>query len=154
MHTGSCNAYVHSLLKDSAVDVNNIVQEEKCKKNEVEQEGMRQCNIRDCAAIMKYFAYLEEELRKPDHGLTEYTGARYLDELRKKGQYHRGPSFDTISSIGANGAIIHYKPEEDTCLPLNNREIYLLDSGGQYLDGTCDITRSPHFGGSDAPTAF
>ena len=153
MATSSCNAYMHSLLKESAVETENIVQASKCKKNEVEQEGMRQANIRDCAAIMKYFAYLDEELRKEGHTLNEYTGARYLDELRTHGQYHRGPSFDTISSIGANGAIIHYKPEEDTCMPLNNREIYLLDSGGQYLDGTTDITRTTHFSGCE-PTAF
>jgi len=114
---------------------------------------MRACNIRDCAAIMKYFAYLETELKNPDHTLTEFTGARYLDNLRTKGDLHQGPSFDTISSIGANGAVIHYKPEEGTCLKLNNDEIYLLDSGGQYLDGTTDITRCGHFGGKP-PTAF
>ena len=114
---------------------------------------MRACNIRDCAAIMKYFAYLEKELQKEDHTLTEYTGARYLDDLRTKGDLHQGPSFDTISSIGPNGAIIHYKPDEDTALKLNRDEIYLLDSGGQYLDGTTDITRTTYFGGK-SPTAF
>lgn len=63
--------------------------------------------------------------------MDEYTGARYLDELRTHGQYHQGPSFDTISSIGANGAIIHYKPKNNgTAVKLNNNEIYLLDSGG------------------------
>lgn len=102
---------------------------------------------------MKYFAFLEEELRKPDHGLTEFVGARKMDHLRTLGKYHMGPSFDSISSIGANGAVIHYKPEEDTALKLNNDEIYLLDSGGQYMDGTTDITRTAHFGGK-APTAF
>lgn len=102
---------------------------------------------------MKYLAYLEKELRKPDHTLTEFTGARYLDNLRTKGDLHQGPSFDTISSIGPNGAVIHYTAEEDTALKLNNDEIYLLDSGGQYLDGTTDITRTVHLGGK-APTAF
>jgi len=65
---------------------------------------------------MKYFAFLEQELKKPDHGLNEYTGARKV-------------------------------------VKLNNDEIYLLDSGGQYKDGTTDITRTAHFGGK-APTAF
>jgi len=114
---------------------------------------MRQANIRDCAAIVKYLAYLEEELKKENHGIDEYTGARYLDDLRTQGQYHQGPSFDSISSIGPNGAVIHYKPEKDTALMLNNDEIYLLDSGGQYLDGTTDITRTSHFGGKE-PTQF
>jgi Xaa-Pro aminopeptidase len=63
----------------------------------------------------------------------------------------KGPSFDTISSIGPNGAVIHYKPKKDS-LEINAREIYLLDSGGQYLDGTTDITRSVQFGGAE-PTA-
>ena len=73
--------------------------------------------------------------------------------MRTQGQYHQGPSFDTISSIGPNGAVIHYKPEKDTALKLNNNEVYLLDSGGQYLDGTTDITRTTHFCGSE-PTLF
>lgn len=114
---------------------------------------MRNANVRDCAAIMKYFAFLEQELKKPDHGLTEYTGARKMDHLRTLGEYHVQPSFDSISSIGANGAVIHYKPEKETCMKLNADELYLLDSGGQYLDGTTDITRTAHFGGK-APTDF
>jgi Xaa-Pro aminopeptidase len=55
--------------------------------------------------------------------------------------------------MGSNGAVIHYKPEADTAKPMNNDEIYLLDSGGQYWDGTTDITRTVHFGGK-APTDF
>ena len=114
---------------------------------------MRQANIRDSAAIMKYFAFLEEELGKEDHGLDEYTGARKVEEYRAivGGDLFKGPSFDSISSIGSNGAIIHYKPNQETASPLNNDEIYLLDSGGQYMDGTTDITRTAHFGGK-APT--
>lgn len=114
---------------------------------------MRAANVRDCAAIFKYFAFLESELKKEDHELTEFSGARIMDDLRTKGKYHQGPSFDTISSIGANGAVIHYKPTEDKCNKLNADEIYLLDSGGQYLDGTTDITRSVHFNGAP-PTQF
>jgi len=126
----------------------------KCKKNEVQQEGMRQCNIRDCAAIMKYFSFLEEELKKPDHGLDEFIGARKVEHLRTFGDLYKGPSFSSISSIGANGAVIHYEPTKESAKALNNNEIYLLDSGGQYLDGTTDITRTGHFLGGQAPTAF
>jgi Xaa-Pro aminopeptidase len=85
--------------------------------------------------------------------LDEFIGARKMDYFRTEGSLHKGPSFDTISSIGPNGAVIHYKPEEHSALKLNNKEIYLLDSGGQYLDGTTDITRTVHFGGSQ-PTEF
>lgn len=116
-------------------------------------EGMRNCNIRDCAAIMKYFGWLENEVKNADCKLNEYDGARKVDSLREEGELFMGPSFSTISSIGPNGAIIHYKPAKEGSLTLNNNEIYLLDNGGQYLDGTTDITRSVHFGGSE-PTAF
>lgn len=77
--------------------------------------------------------------------------ARILDEKRAQLEYSKGPSFDTISSIGANGAIIHYKPEKETAALLKPNLVYLCDSGGQYLDGTTDITRTLHFGGN--PTA-
>jgi Xaa-Pro aminopeptidase len=102
---------------------------------------------------MKYFGFFEEELKKPNHGLDEYSGAMKIGEYRTFGDHFKGLSFDAISSIGANGAVIHYKPTETEAAKLNNDEIYLLDSGGQYLDGTTDITRTNHFGGK-APTAF
>ena len=114
---------------------------------------MRQCNIRDCAAIMKYFAFLEEELNKEDHGLDEYKGAMKVGEYRTMGDKFVGLSFNAISSIGANGAVIHYEAEQGgkSLKNLNNKEVYLLDSGGQYLDGTTDITRVSHFGDKATP---
>lgn len=143
-------------MKENSFEVsekNGIVELLKACKNKVQQDGMRNANIRDCAAIMKYFAFLEEELQKPDHGLDEFSGARKVEEYRTHGEKYVGPSFDTISSIGANGAVIHYKPTKEDAMKLNADEIYLLDSGGQYLDGTTDITRCGHFGGK-APTPF
>lgn len=77
---------MHRLAKDNCVVLdNNVIQHIKACKNEVEQSGMRNANVRDCAAIMKYFAFLEQELKKPDHGLSEYTGARKMDHLRTLG---------------------------------------------------------------------
>ena len=77
---------MHRLAKDNCVVLdNNVIQHIKACKNEVEQSGMRTANVRDCAAIMKYFAFLEQELKKPDHGLSEYTGARKMDHLRTLG---------------------------------------------------------------------
>jgi len=96
---------------------------------------------------------LEQELKKRDHGLDEYSGAMKVEEYRTHGDLYKGPSFATISSIGANGAVIHYEPSQESAMKLNNNEIYLLDSGGQYLDGTTDITRTVHFGGGP-PSAF
>ena len=106
-------------------------------------EGMRNANIRDCAAICKYYGWLENELKNnPSNVIDEFDGARKVEEFRTHGDLYKGPSFDTISSIGPNGAVIHYKPEKDSALKLNDRELYLLDNGGQYLDGTTDITRT------------
>jgi len=77
-----------------------------------------------------------------------------VGEYRTVGKGFLGLSFDAISSIGANGAVIHYTANEKEALKLNNDEIYLLDSGGQYLDGTTDITRTTQFAGGKEPTAF
>lgn len=150
------NAELGEIIKINSgelIEGTGVIEPLKAVKNEVQAAGMKAANVRDCAAIMKYFAFLEEELAKPDHGLDEYIGAEKLLAYRAQGELFQGASFDTISSIGPNGAVIHYKPEKDTALKLNNNEIYLLDSGGQYLDGTTDITRCGHFGGQ-APTAF
>lgn len=147
------NAELDLIIKDNCVSMENVVESIKACKTKIEQDGMQAANVRDCAAIIKYFAFLEQELKKPDHGLNEYTGARKVEAFRAEHELYMGPSFDTISSIGANGAVIHYKPEKETAMKLNNDEIYLLDSGGQYKDGTTDITRTAHFGGK-APTAF
>jgi len=92
---------------------------------------MRDCNVRDCAALVKYFAWLEKSFKEdPSFKINEYEGARKVEEFRAQGAHFKGPSFDTISSIGKNGAIIHYKPEKDACTDMNSKEIYLLDSGG------------------------
>jgi Xaa-Pro aminopeptidase len=153
---GQCSYRLFSVLKENSFEIsekNGTCENLKACKNKIQQDGMRNANIRDCAAIMKYFAFLEEELQKPDHGINEFSGARKVEEYRTFGDKYVGPSFDTISSIGANGAVIHYKPKIDSAMSLNPDEIYLLDSGGQYLDGTTDITRCGHFGGK-APTPF
>ena len=85
----TCNQKLVTVIEESGLTIKaaskNICQHLKAKKNPVMQEGMRQCNIRDCAAIMRYFAFLEEELKKPDHQLDEYTGARKMEEYRTYG---------------------------------------------------------------------
>ena len=74
---------------------------------------------------------MEDYLNKnPDGGeMNEYTAAKRLEEFRAQRDLYKGPSFDTISSIGPNGAVIHYKPKKDTALKMNSTELYLLDSG-------------------------
>ena len=108
-----------------------VVESIKAKKNEVEMQGMRNANIKNCASLVQYFAWMEDNLHKnPDNkDMTEYTAAKKLDEFRSMRDLYMGSSFDTISSIGPNGAVIHYKPKKDTSLQMNNKELYLLDSG-------------------------
>lgn len=83
--------------------------------------------------------------------MTEISAADKLAGFRAEQADFVGLSFDTISSSGPNAAIIHYKPTPETDRLVTDREIYLLDSGGQYKDGTTDVTRTVHFG---APTLF
>jgi Xaa-Pro aminopeptidase len=80
----------------------------------------------------------------------ECSAADELERLRSAQPGFVSLSFDTISGADANGAIIHYKPQAATCAPITPSSLYLLDSGGQYSDGTTDVTRTVHMG---EPTA-
>nr|XP_009794303.1 PREDICTED: probable Xaa-Pro aminopeptidase P isoform X2 [Nicotiana sylvestris] len=96
-----------------------------------------------------YFQEAECTKQKKQLGtkrLTEVSVSDKLEEFRASKEHFRGLSFPTTSSVGSNAAIIHYKPETETCAELDPDCIYLFDSGAQYLDGTTDITRTVHFG--------
>lgn len=122
----------------------SIVGDQKSIKNETELEGFRQSHIRDGAALAKYFAWLEERLAAGDK-VSEAEGADKLTEFRTQAEMFRGLSFTTISSTGPNGAIIHYSPDPASCPAIDRDQIYLCDSGGQFTDGTTDVTRTWHF---------
>lgn len=112
---------------------------------------MRKCHIRDGAALSEYFSWLEEELVKKGTVLDEVQAADKLEAIRSKHENFVGLSFPTISSTGPNAAVIHYSPERGNCATVDPKQIYLCDSGAQYLDGTTDTTRTLHFG---EPTEF
>ncbi|PHH49520.1 putative Xaa-Pro aminopeptidase P [Ceratocystis fimbriata CBS 114723] len=132
---------------DKNVDeIRSPVGDAKAIKNPTELDGMRQCHIRDGAALIGYFAWLEHELTVKHSTIDEVTAADKLEEFRKKQDMFVGLSFDTISSTGPNGAIIHYSPQRNNCAVIDPNSIYLCDSGAQYLDGTTDTTRTLHFG--------
>jgi Xaa-Pro aminopeptidase len=122
------------------------ISDAKAIKNETELKGMRQCHIRDGAALIEYFAWLEDELVHKGTKLDEVQAADKLEKIRSKGEHFVGLSFPTISSTGPNAAIIHYGPEPGNCSVVDPKAIYLCDSGAQYLDGTTDTTRTLHFG--------
>lgn len=121
----------------------------KCLKNDVEVEGMRRAHIKDAAALCDFFSWLEKEV--PQRQITEIEAADKSEEFRKMQADYVSLSFDTISAVGSNGAIIHYKPSPETNKVLTDKELFLLDSGAQYLDGTTDITRTIHLG---TPTQY
>nr|XP_023926110.1 probable Xaa-Pro aminopeptidase P [Quercus suber] len=121
----------------------------KAVKNHAELEGMRNSHLRDAAALAQFWVWVEDEIHK-DVKLTEVEVADKLLDFRSKQAGFIDTSFDTISASGANGAIIHYKPETESCAVVDAKKLFLLDSGAQYVDGTTDITRTVHFG---EPTA-
>ena len=116
----------------------------RAQKNDVEKRGSRAAHIRDGAAVASFLAWYDEQ--KPGT-LTEIAVAEKLEAIRiETGEKLQMPlldiSFDTISSTGPNGAINHYRVTTDTNRTLQDGELFLLDSGGQYVDGTTDITRT------------
>ena len=125
------------------------IQDAKAIKNQTEMDGFRECHKRDGAALVQYFAWLEEEL---DQGrkIDEVEGADKLESYRRSKEMFKGLSFSTCSASGANAAIIHYSPVRGECATIEKDKIYLCDSGAQYLDGTTDTTRTVCFG---TPTA-
>lgn len=112
----------------------------KACKNAVELQGTRAAHKRDGAAVSRFLKWLAEEA--PKGGLDELRAIDHLYRLRAEGDHFRGLSFDTIAGTGPNGAIIHYRASEDTNRRIETGHLLLVDSGGQYLDGTTDITRT------------
>ncbi|KAJ8955577.1 hypothetical protein NQ318_001407 [Aromia moschata] len=147
----SANYALTSLIPRKNLLMTDItpVQLMKAVKNPVEISGMHNAHIKDAAALCCYFAWLEKNVEKIK--ITEVSGASKLLEFRKMQVDFVGDSFPTISSVGPHGAIIHYCPDETTDVQITTDSLYLCDSGGQYKDGTTDVTRTLHFG---TPTDF
>jgi Xaa-Pro aminopeptidase len=140
-------ALKRSLGGDAKVEeIRSPIGDAKAVKNETELEGMRACHVRDGAALIEYFAWLENQLIVEKAVIDEVTAADKLEECRSRQKNFVGLSFDTISSTGANAAVIHYKPEPGNCSIIDPKAVYLCDSGAQYFDGTTDTTRTLHFG--------
>lgn len=112
----------------------------KSVKNEVEQAGFREAMIRDGVAMVKFLRWLKPAVEQG--GQTELTIDEKLCALRAEQADYRGISFDTIAGYAAHGAIVHYEATPETDIPLEPKGLLLLDSGGQYLDGTTDLTRT------------
>ncbi|KAL9982844.1 hypothetical protein ACROYT_G004953 [Oculina patagonica] len=142
--SSSSAALVRLVPKTHLISAPSPLARSKAIKNTVEIEGMKQAHIRDAVALCEYFSWLEQEVPKDE--LTEITGASKLEELRREQENFISLSFETISAVGPNGAVIHYRPAEETDRVISNEELYLCDSGAQFKDGTTDVTRTWHFG--------
>jgi Xaa-Pro aminopeptidase len=116
----------------------------KACKNQVEIDGTRAAHRRDGAALTRFLAWLAAEA--PKGGLREIAASDRLEAIRREGELFRDLSFPTISGAGSNGAIVHYRAVPETEKPLEKGNLYLLDSGAQYLDGTTDVTRTVAIG--------
>jgi Xaa-Pro aminopeptidase len=114
-------------------------------KNAVELAGSRAAHRRDGVAIVRFLAWLEGQ-----NGIDERIAAAQLELFRRQGELYRGPSFPTIAGAGPNGAIVHYHSTPSSNRRLEDGQLFLLDSGGQYLDGTTDITRTIAIGTAGA----
>jgi Xaa-Pro aminopeptidase len=121
----------------------------KARKNAAEVAGMRAAHRRDGVALARFFCWLEQEV--PGGTVSELSAVARLHELRAAGESFRGESFATIAAYAAHGAIIHYNPSPASDVRLRPEGLFLLDSGGQYLDGTTDVTRTVLLGGEATP---
>lgn len=116
----------------------DICQELKAVKNKTELQGMINCHIRDGAALVKLFAWLGDHWQ----GLSELDVVAKLHEFRAAQPLFYSDSFATIAGSAESGAVVHYQPTAETNKPLIENSLFLLDSGGQYFDGTTDVTRT------------
>ena len=120
----------------------------KAIKNPAEIAGHKAAQLRDGAALSRFLHWLSIEAPKGE--LTEMSAAERLHQFRRDTGELRDLSFDTISGAGPNGAVVHYRASEKTNRPIMQGSLYLVDSGGQYPDGTTDVTRTIAIG---QPTA-
>jgi len=153
---GTGPAWVADRLRDAGARPHrkpDPVQDMKARKTETELAGARAAHIRDGAAVSRFLAWLDRsaaERARSGTPVTEIEAAEALAGYRRDRPNFRDPSFATISGAGEHGAIVHYRVAPMTDRALNLGELYLCDSGGQYLDGTTDITRTVPVG---EPTA-
>ena len=116
----------------------------KSIKNEVEMDGIRRAMVKDGVALTRFFIWLEENLKTDT--LSEISVSDKLREFRSEQENFVGESFGTIAGYAGHGAIVHYSATPESDVKLKAENIFLLDSGGQYLDGTTDITRTVALG--------
>ncbi|EMB46911.1 aminopeptidase P family protein [Treponema denticola] len=137
------NVYLYNQIKAKTEKGLNLTSTLKAIKNEVELKNFDYAMEKDGAAMVKILKWVEENAGK---GITEWDVSEQLLKFRAEGKDFFEESFETISGYGPNGAIIHYAPSPENSAKLEAKSFLLLDSGGQYLNGTTDITRTIKLG--------
>lgn len=138
---------VSSLPKNCRlIEKTNPVLLKKAVKNPVEVENERLAHIRDGVAVTKFLYWLKTKVCTGQVSVTEISAARYLEELRSQQANYMGQSFAPIVAYGEHGAIVHYEADEETNAEIKGENFLLLDTGGHYLEGTTDITRTVAMG--------
>ncbi len=118
----------------------NITTKMKAIKNRVEIQNLKKCQVNDGIAMVRFIKWLKSNLEREK--ITEISAAERLEAYRKRDALFNQPSFDTIAAYKDHGAMMHYKATEGTDYVLESKGLFLIDSGGQYLNGTTDITRT------------
>lgn len=122
------------------IDAANPTELKKSIKNKTEAENIKKAHIKDAVAVCRFMYWLKKNAGKLP--MTELSVSDYLESLRKEQDGYLGKSFETISAYGEHGAIVHYAPVPETDTALKLEGFLLVDSGGHYLEGTTDITRT------------
>ncbi len=137
----SCSIFYENLIKSKF----KIIKREdpiyllKAIKNKTEIKNMINAHIFDGVALTKFLYWIKKINKKK---ITEVKASKKLENFRKLNKNFLYPSFDTIAGSGKNGAIVHYRAKKENCRVINNKDILLCDSGGQYKYGTTDVTRT------------
>ena len=122
------------------VEAMNPTSRMKAVKNPVEMENLRKAHLKDGVALTKFLYWMKKNAGKVE--LTETEAAERLEDYRKAQEGYLGPSFTTISAFGSNAAMCHYHATKEQESPVGTDGFYLVDSGGQYYEGTTDVTRT------------
>ena len=133
------NVFLYSKVKAKIAKGLNFTSKLKCIKNETELNNFREAMAVDGVAMLNILKWIEENAGS---GITEWDVSEKLLEFRKQGDKFIEESFETIAGYGPDGAIIHYAPSSSGSAKLEKKSFFLLDSGGHYLTGTTDITRT------------
>ncbi|WP_264791123.1 aminopeptidase P family protein [Aureispira anguillae] len=136
-----------SIIQATIIAEQSVIMPMMAVKNDTEIAHFRSVMVKDGVALTHFFKWLEETVQTEE--LKETEVAKKLSNFRSQQALYKGDSFGAIVGYKGNGAIVHYRAEEATCATIKNEGMLLIDSGGQYLDGTTDITRMVCF---DDPT--